>query len=146
MQEHIRRAHPDHYIPKLPATEESFQLMINTPPSDRPRPPQSPHQPSPHHHHSPIHQHHMSGPAAPISSYSPQFSTSTNSFAVDWAQGSGHTDYGGSSLYKEPYGRKDSISNHAAEVLAQMQHHVQPTRSGTDFGWDNDQVVSRAQC
>ncbi|KAJ2902555.1 transcription factor [Zalerion maritima] len=35
MQEHIRRAHPEHYIPKLPATEESFLLMINTPPTDR---------------------------------------------------------------------------------------------------------------
>ena len=33
MQEHIRRAHPEHYIPKLPATEESFNLMISTPPS-----------------------------------------------------------------------------------------------------------------
>ncbi|SLM39949.1 Zinc finger, RING/FYVE/PHD-type [Lasallia pustulata] len=39
MQEHIRRAHPEHYISKLPATEESFQLMINTPPSERPAPP-----------------------------------------------------------------------------------------------------------
>ncbi|KAI9053659.1 hypothetical protein LZ554_002613 [Drepanopeziza brunnea f. sp. 'monogermtubi'] len=38
MQEHIRRAHPDHYISKLPATEESFQLMISTPPSERPPP------------------------------------------------------------------------------------------------------------
>lgn len=35
MQEHIRRAHPEHYISKLPATEESFLLMINTPPSER---------------------------------------------------------------------------------------------------------------
>ncbi|KAG6033715.1 hypothetical protein E4U41_006820 [Claviceps citrina] len=35
MQEHIRRAHPEHYIPKLPATEESFLLMINTPPQER---------------------------------------------------------------------------------------------------------------
>lgn len=35
MQEHIRRAHPDHYIPKLPATEDSFRLMINTPPSKK---------------------------------------------------------------------------------------------------------------
>ncbi|MCJ1473336.1 hypothetical protein MMC13_001987 [Lambiella insularis] len=43
MQEHIRRAHPEHYISKLPATEESFQLMINTPPSARP--PQPPPQP-----------------------------------------------------------------------------------------------------
>lgn len=39
MQEHIRRAHPEHYIPKLPATEESFLLMINTTPSERPPPP-----------------------------------------------------------------------------------------------------------
>ncbi|ERF70475.1 hypothetical protein EPUS_04753 [Endocarpon pusillum Z07020] len=38
MQEHIRRAHPDHYIPKLPATEESFLLMVNTPPTHRPQP------------------------------------------------------------------------------------------------------------
>ncbi|KZF24407.1 hypothetical protein L228DRAFT_95868 [Xylona heveae TC161] len=36
MQEHIRRAHPEHYIAKLPATEESFLLMINSPPSERP--------------------------------------------------------------------------------------------------------------
>ncbi|KAI1326185.1 hypothetical protein F5Y16DRAFT_421939 [Xylariaceae sp. FL0255] len=35
MQEHIRRAHPEHYISKLPATEESFLLMINTPPTER---------------------------------------------------------------------------------------------------------------
>ena len=38
MQEHIRRAHPEYYIPKLPATEESFQLMINSPPTARPPP------------------------------------------------------------------------------------------------------------
>jgi hypothetical protein len=37
MQEHIRRAHPEHYISKLPATEESFLLMISTPPQDRPQ-------------------------------------------------------------------------------------------------------------
>ena len=41
MQEHIRRAHPEHYIAKLPATEESFSLMVNTPPSERPPPPTS---------------------------------------------------------------------------------------------------------
>jgi hypothetical protein len=35
MQEHIRRAHPEHYIAKLPATEDSFHLMVNTPPQDR---------------------------------------------------------------------------------------------------------------
>lgn len=42
MQEHIRRAHPEHYIAKLPATEESFHLMVNTPPTERPQ--------QPHHH------------------------------------------------------------------------------------------------
>src|SRR5271155_418349 len=48
MQEHIRRAHPEHYISKLPATEESFQLMISTPPSERPPPPpQSSSNPAP---------------------------------------------------------------------------------------------------
>ena len=36
MQEHIRRAHPEYYIPKLPATKESFDLMINSPPHERP--------------------------------------------------------------------------------------------------------------
>ncbi|KAL8760855.1 MAG: hypothetical protein Q9184_002990 [Pyrenodesmia sp. 2 TL-2023] len=39
MQEHIRRAHSEHWIPKLPATEESFQLMINSTPSEKPQPP-----------------------------------------------------------------------------------------------------------
>lgn len=38
MQEHIRRAHPEHYISKLPATEDSFLLMINTPPREREEP------------------------------------------------------------------------------------------------------------
>ncbi|KAI1810194.1 hypothetical protein GGS20DRAFT_580074 [Poronia punctata] len=41
MQEHIRRAHPERYISKLPATEDSFLLMINTPPSERPQAPNS---------------------------------------------------------------------------------------------------------
>lgn len=38
MQEHIRRAHPEYYIAKLPATKESFDLMINTPPHEIPKP------------------------------------------------------------------------------------------------------------
>lgn len=42
MQEHIRRAHPEHYIAKLPATEESFALMVNTPPSEQPPQPSQP--------------------------------------------------------------------------------------------------------
>jgi hypothetical protein len=142
MQEHIRRAHPEHYIPKLPATEDSFKLMVNTNPADRPPQPQQ-QQPHPHqtppHHHSPIHQHYTPGSAAPIGSYSPQLLNNASAFAVDWPQGS-VADYGGGSMYKhEVYGggRKDSISNHAAEVLAQMHHHVPPPRHGTDFSWDD---------
>ncbi len=51
MQEHIRRAHPEHYIAKLPATEESFLLMISTSPTERPHvPPTS----GPHHGHHPV--------------------------------------------------------------------------------------------
>lgn len=60
MQEHIRRAHPEYYIPKLPATKESFELMITSPPHERPpqdthgNPVQLPqtHHPQHHHHHS----------------------------------------------------------------------------------------------
>jgi len=36
IQEHIRRAHPEHYVPKLPATEESFNVMIHMIPSENP--------------------------------------------------------------------------------------------------------------
>ena len=56
MQEHIRRAHPEHYISKLPATEESFHLMINTPPSERPQTQQS-SGPSPHQNKAYLHDH-----------------------------------------------------------------------------------------
>jgi len=42
MQEHIRRAHPEYYLPKLPATRESFDLMINTPPHPVEPPPPKP--------------------------------------------------------------------------------------------------------
>ncbi|KAH8675494.1 hypothetical protein BX600DRAFT_174692 [Xylariales sp. PMI_506] len=51
MQEHIRRAHPEHYIAKLPATEESFLLMINTPPQDRSQLPQNNGGAPPHNNH-----------------------------------------------------------------------------------------------
>ena len=51
MQEHIRRAHPEHYIAKLPATEESFLLMISTSPTERPHVPPTL---GPHHGHHPV--------------------------------------------------------------------------------------------
>lgn len=64
MQEHIRRAHPEYYIPKLPATKESFDQMINTAPhevipAENTRPPSShhPHGGSHHNNHGHHHQH-----------------------------------------------------------------------------------------
>lgn len=50
MQEHIRRAHPEYYIPKLPATKESFELMITSPPHERPA--VDPNHANHHHSHS----------------------------------------------------------------------------------------------
>ncbi|KAL1879144.1 hypothetical protein VTK73DRAFT_7263 [Phialemonium thermophilum] len=65
MQEHIRRAHPEHYISKLPATEESFNLMVNTPPSERPQAQQH-SGPSPLAHTKGLsHTHHRDGSSAP---------------------------------------------------------------------------------
>ena len=62
MQEHIRRAHPEYYLPKLPATKESFELMITTPPHERPA--VDPNHANHHHHHhghSHSHSHSHSG-------------------------------------------------------------------------------------
>ena len=61
MQEHIRRAHPEYYLPKLPATKESFELMISTPPHERPAidPNHANHHHHHHHHHSGSQQHHQ---------------------------------------------------------------------------------------
>ncbi|KAH9810521.1 Transcription factor RfeD, partial [Teratosphaeria destructans] len=68
MQEHIRRAHPEYYLPKLPATRESFELMITTAPHERP--PQDTHgnpvqlpQPSHSHAHAHAHSHSHSDPS-----------------------------------------------------------------------------------
>ena len=57
MQEHIRRAHPEYYLPKLPATKESFELMINTPPHERPAVDPNHANHSRQHHHSQSIQH-----------------------------------------------------------------------------------------
>lgn len=67
MQEHIRRAHPEYYLPKLPATKESFELMITTSPHEVPE--QQPTQQQHHHH---IQQHHPQH-ADPSSDMSPAF-------------------------------------------------------------------------
>lgn len=131
MQEHIRRAHPDHYIPKLPATEESFSLMINTPPSERPPPPpQATHQAVSH---------------APSVGPPGQYCSPHSIFAVLTEEG-GH-GIEGPSFYRDPYAydqprssdeyRRHSIlpASSAAEVLAQLHDG-----RATDIHWDAEPV------
>jgi hypothetical protein len=119
MQEHIRRAHPEHYIPKLPATEESFVLMINTPPSERPPPPVSSA---------------SNPPAPPVGAYS-----QPESFFLAWDLGTDSSEGHGSDPYtfqRDDYGppggyrssdeyRRGSLlpAANAAEALAQLHNH-----------------------
>ncbi|KIW02757.1 hypothetical protein, variant 4 [Verruconis gallopava] len=127
MQEHIRRAHPDHYIPKLPATEESFALMVNTPPSERP-----PHSTPSHS----INNNNNNSVSGHISSHAP---------SVGPPGGHG---LDGASFYRDPYNaydptprssdeyRRGSLlpATSAAEVLAQLHDSRQP-----EIHWDAEQ-------
>ncbi|KAL1843156.1 hypothetical protein VTJ49DRAFT_2906 [Mycothermus thermophilus] len=115
MQEHIRRAHPEHYIAKLPATEESFLLMISTSPSERPQaqqpatlpPPQAQQQ---HKQHVPQSAHHAK--AAQLD------------YRRDAASAPGtprrYEEYTGGALFP------------AAAALAQLHNHK------SDPGWESD--------
>ena len=140
MQEHIRRAHPDHYIPKLPATEESFALMINTPPSERPPLPPS-HSTGNHHHNVPGMSSHAPSVGPPGQYCSPQ-----SVFAMLTEEGGHGLD--GPSFYRDPYGydptprssdeyRRGSLlpATSAAEVLAQLHDSRQP-----EIHWDAEPV------
>jgi hypothetical protein len=146
MQEHIRRAHPDHYIPKLPATEESFALMVNTPPSERP--------PLPPSH---THTHTNSNSNVPgMSSHAPsvgppgQYCSPQSVFAMLTEEGGHGLD--GPSFYRDPYNydppprssdeyRRGSLlpATSAAEVLAQLHDSRQP-----EIHWDAEPVCGLA--
>ena len=122
MQEHIRRAHSTHYIPKLPATEESFQLMINTPPHARP----------------------------PIPPPDPPVNTSRTLEALHDSQRLNNASYGhdreahslGYSSPIPPRNLEDAYpaAATAAVALAQL-HNTRP-----DSDWDSDAVSESAQC
>ena len=145
MQEHIRRAHPEYYLPKLPATKESFEVMINTPPHERPAiDPNHANQNRSHH------QRHVSQPELP--GLSPGFGDmdgGLNSFE-GYHGGFGQHDGGyytagdaeAAAIYhsmqmqqRDEY-RRGSImpAASAAAALAQLHHHRGPD---SDWGGDN---------
>lgn len=124
MQEHIRRAHPKYYIPKLPATAESFSLMINSTPSERapePAPPTS------------------SAPGPSSSSLSLENFTATpltsEGFGYDansyYGDESSAAMTGPSDLFRR--GSFPAAAS-AAQALAQLHYMRPPT------GWDSEQV------
>ena len=134
MQEHIRRAHPEYYIPKLPATVESFNLMVNTPLHERPPKEQPEQQQQPSHVH-----------AAPPGGF-PETNGVWYAPGVDQAAGYA-TDM--HSYYTEDYNsfveasgrnsdefRRGSLlpAASAAAALAQL-HTFRP-----DTGWESEQV------
>jgi len=147
MQEHIRRAHPEYYIPKLPATKESFELMVNTPPHEVPQPVQ---QPSTQQDHwsppSERREHHylsQNGPAdATGLSFEPVLDSFENGNSFGQALGQIQVDgfYGnGMSTYDRPttgeYRRGSLLpAANAAAALAQL-HYARP-----DGEWASDHV------
>ncbi|KAF2278525.1 uncharacterized protein EI97DRAFT_373263 [Westerdykella ornata] len=108
MQEHIRRAHPEHYIPKLPATEESFTLMINSPPQERP--PQ------------PVQSHTSAGPQG----WCPCPGGDRNAFHAN--------DYGPGSARAVGEVRRPSILPAASAAAALASLH----NSRVEMGWESD--------
>lgn len=108
MQEHIRRAHPEYYIPKLPATKESFELMITSPPHEVPQPDPSPQQQN--HVHHPVAQPQHSDP----SGLSPAFNLDST-LGSSLAQGYGHL------LGQHDGGYYTAGDNDAAVIFNSMQ-------------------------
>lgn len=146
MQEHIRRAHPEYYIAKLPATKESFDLMINTPPHEIIQ------EPSPQQNHAQavIPQH--SDP----SGLSPAFnldSTLHSTFNQGYSQFPSNNHDGGyytagdneaaviynsmAAQQRDEYRRGSLIpAASAAAALAQLHYHRGPA-ADADWGGDN---------
>ncbi|KAI1397637.1 hypothetical protein F4819DRAFT_503223 [Hypoxylon fuscum] len=116
MQEHIRRAHPEHYISKLPATEESFLLMINTPPSDRSQ------------------LHNSAGPPGPNLDPTKGYPHDRHAYPRDESSAPGtprnHDEFSGGSLLP---------AASAAAALAQLggQHKFEPDWDH-EIGWQSD--------
>lgn len=154
MQEHIRRAHPEYYIAKLPATKESFDLMINSPPHERPPPPTPSQQQQQQQTSSPQRHRHQQQHSDP-SGLSPAFhlDTSLNSYP----QGYGHNlsshdggyytahDAEAAAIFNsmqaqartsDEYRRGSLIpAASAAQALAQLHYH-----RGPDSDWGDNNI------
>jgi hypothetical protein len=149
MQEHIRRAHPEYYIPKLPATKESFELMITTPPHELPQE-TSPQQNNVHHPVVPQH----SDP----SGLSPAFNLDST-LGSSLAQGYGHIlgqhdggyytagDSDAAAIFNSMQAQQRSSDEYrrgslipaasAAAALAQLQYH---RGAGGEVDWAGDNI------
>lgn len=125
MQEHIRRAHPEYYIPKLPATKESFDLMINTPPHEHPPPPD----PTPQQ--QPQHSHQLSDPSglSPAFHLDAALNSTFEGVGVDFGGG------GGGAYHHPLYGHHDgyvtTADSDAAAVFNNME--IQRQRSSDEY-------------
>jgi hypothetical protein len=146
MQEHIRRAHPEYYIPKLPATKESFELMVTSPPSEKPprvelwsptsAPRQPRSQPADHHQYN-SDQYAVGGPSAGV--FPAPVSLTTYDPLCSYAIQAGLM--GPVQIAPDGYGlpaeyRRGSLlpAASAAATLAQL-HYARP-----DGEWETDQV------
>ncbi|KAK6443640.1 hypothetical protein LTR95_000467 [Oleoguttula sp. CCFEE 5521] len=148
MQEHIRRAHPEYYIAKLPATKESFDLMISTPPHERPQ------EPSPQQNHAQAVVPQHSDP----SGLSPAFNLDAG-FGSSFAPGYGHIlgqhdggyytagDNDAAVIYSNMQAQQRSSDEYrrgslipaasAAAALAQLHYH---RGAGADADWAGDNM------
>lgn len=144
MQEHIRRAHPEYYIPKLPATKESFELMITSPPHERPA--QDPNHANHVHH---IQQHSDPSGLSPFH-LDPGLSSSFEGYhALGQHDGGYYTagDAEAAAIYSSMQAQQRSSDEYrrgslipaasAAAALAQLHYH----RPDSEWGGDNIQQV-----
>jgi hypothetical protein len=154
MQEHIRRAHPEYYIPKLPATKESFDLMINSPPHEKPA--QDPNHANHHHTSHPQQQHHLQQHSDP-SGLSPAYhfdaglSSSLEGYhALGQHDGGYYTagDPEAIAIYNNMQAQQQRSSDEyrrgslipaasAAAALAQLHYH----RPDSESGWGGDSNI-----
>ncbi|CAK4032312.1 Hypothetical predicted protein [Lecanosticta acicola] len=144
MQEHIRRAHPEYYLPKLPATKESFDLMISTPPHERPA--QDPNHANHHHHNHHIQQHSDPSGLSPAFHIDPGLSSSFEGFHALGQHDGGyytHGDTEAQAIYSNMQAQHQRSSDEyrrgslipaasAAAALAQLHYH----RPDSEWGGD----------